>query len=360
MKSIVKSKLQQEVSMLRKELEALQLVDHPNIVKLFDVFEDAKYLHIVMEYCSGGDLFEHLMRRGKFTESAVGSILMKLLSAISHLHSLKISHRDLKPENFIYSSPDPDAEIKIVDFGMSSQFGCGPMKTMVGTPYYLAPEILSGKYGKECDIWSLGIIAYFLLSGKQPFHSSDLKSLIKKIKIGKFELNGEFWDSVSDAAKDLIAQMITVIPSRRILARKALEHPWFNELRENSPRLVNPKIVEAIRTYKAPSKLWQESLKILVKYLNLDQITELGACFKELDRHMTGSITIADIEQAMNSNGYMLAHSELKQLIQKLEYIGKGSMNYTQFILTAIDTKNLMNEDAIWFIFSYFDVVSNI
>lgn len=138
--------------MLKSEIETLKSADHPNIVRLYEVYEDDKYLHFVMDLCTGGDLLDHLMSNGPLSESKAADYMRKLLQAVNHLHSLNICHRDLKPENFLLSSRGRDAEIKIVDFGMSVKFGDKDMETAVGTPYFLAPEILRGTYGKECDI----------------------------------------------------------------------------------------------------------------------------------------------------------------------------------------------------------------
>lgn len=138
--------------MLKRELETLILLDHPNILKLFEIYEDSKYIHLVMELCTGGDLLDYLIRRSYLIESEVIQIMFKMLSAVNYLHSLQICHRDIKPENFLFSNTGDNSEVKLVDFGMSVKFGDEGMNTILGTPYYIAPEILIGRYGKECDV----------------------------------------------------------------------------------------------------------------------------------------------------------------------------------------------------------------
>ena len=158
--------------MLQRELEILKEVDHPNIIKLYEIYEDQEYLHMVMEYCSGGELFDKVIQKVHFSEKEAASIMYKLFNAINHLHSVHISHRDLKPENCLFDSHSEDAEIKIIDFGLSTKFGEdeeSSMHTLVGTPYFVAPEVLLKNYGPQCDIWSLGVIMFTLLVGHPPF-----------------------------------------------------------------------------------------------------------------------------------------------------------------------------------------------
>lgn len=153
-KSISKCKLKKSVISFRREVEILMLVDHPNTIKLYEAYEDSKYIHLVMEICLGGDVLEYLISKGTLNEEEISHMMIKMFSAVNHLHSLRICHRDLKPENFLLTSSygESEPEIKLIDFGMSIKYEDDLMHTMVGTPYYVAPEIINGIYGKECDI----------------------------------------------------------------------------------------------------------------------------------------------------------------------------------------------------------------
>ena len=177
-KSVLRSKIKQDVKSLEEELEILCQVDHPNIIKFHESYCDYRYLHIVMELATGGELFEKIVESQKFTEEKAALIMEKMLSAIKHLHQLAICHRDLKPENFLFADNSPHAEIKLIDFGLSKRFGTfnsNKLSTIVGTPYYIAPEVLKGSYDKSCDIWSLGIILYIFLCGYPPFEGDNSK-----------------------------------------------------------------------------------------------------------------------------------------------------------------------------------------
>ena len=155
---------------LKRELSILRIVDHPNIIKLYEIFEDEKYVHIVTEMCYGCDLFEYSLMSGPLSEKEAGNIMYKLFSGVNHLHALNIVHRDLKPDNVLFTDQNPASELKIIDFGLSSKFEeIADMSTIVGTPYFVAPEVLRKRYVFGSDVWSLGVIMYMLLSGYPPF-----------------------------------------------------------------------------------------------------------------------------------------------------------------------------------------------
>jgi calcium-dependent protein kinase len=226
-KSIPKARVKQNIDLLQRELQILMTVDHPNIIKLYEVYEDPKFIHLVMEYCSGGELCDKILDKGLLTENEASNLMYKLLHAINHLHSEKISHRDIKPENILYKSEAPNSDIKIIDFGLSSKFGEfeEKMHTVVGTPYYVAPEVLEKNYGPECDVWSLGVIIYFRLAGKPPFSGSNNIEVFEKIKECYVIMEDEVWNSVSNEAKDLILKLISRNPKERLTAAQAMEHP---------------------------------------------------------------------------------------------------------------------------------------
>jgi calcium-dependent protein kinase len=166
---------------LNYEIDILKNLDHPNILRLYEVFEDKKYIYLVTEFCQGGELFDEIIARGKFNERDAAVIIKQLLSAISYCHSKKVSHRDLKPENILIDNKET-LQIKLIDFGTSQRFEDEEnMELVLGTAYYIAPEVLKGHYDEKCDIWSIGVILYILLSGEPPFPGSDDKEILKSV-----------------------------------------------------------------------------------------------------------------------------------------------------------------------------------
>lgn len=191
----------------------MQRLDHPNIVKYFETYDDIKYIYLCMELCQGGELFQHVIEsKESFTEKKCAEYFMKLAKALEHCHSQGIIHRDIKPENIMF---DNHGEVKFIDFGLATvRHKAKSDMDIAGTPYYIAPEVLTYSYGKECDIWSLGICIYQLLTGKMPFNAGNQEKLFAKIKSGKFDMPPSF----SNDLQDLLKKMIEVDPKKRITA----------------------------------------------------------------------------------------------------------------------------------------------
>ena len=346
------------VVLLRRELDIMSVLDHPNIVKLYESYEDELYVHLVMEYCSGGDVSERIIDQGNFSETEAAVIIENLLCAVQYLHLHNISHRDLKPENFLYESPSAKSDrIKIADFGMSVKFGNNlRMKSLAGTPYYLAPEVIRGSYTMSCDVWSLGIFLYFILSGFHPFRGFELEEIFGKITSGNLKLDGENWDDKSKSVKDFIAKMLTVDPKKRITIEKALLHPWLHKKQHGTTEPVPFHIFNSLKQYKAENKLWQEALKVIVKLLSSEQISDLRKWFTAIDKNNSGTITASELKEAMKMSGYEVIEEEIKNIIKNSAYIGDGTINYTDFLLATLDKKKLLDEQVLWEAFKFFDV----
>jgi len=213
------------------EYKILKECRHKQVVQCFDAFETNDRLYLVMELMEGGELFDKIVDMGHFTEKQAADVTFKLLDALKFMHDQGIAHRDLKPENMLMTTKEPDAEVKITDFGLSKFFDeqSSIMKTPCGTPGYIAPEVLHMRgYDQQCDIWSLGVIVYILLCGFPPFYAENDAQLFEKIKRGDYRFLQPYWDPVSDAAKDFIQHMLVVDPKKRYTAEKLMGHKWLN------------------------------------------------------------------------------------------------------------------------------------
>jgi len=231
-KSVLKKNMRR-LETLRREIGIMRKLEHPNIIRLLDAFEDNSFFHIVMEICDGGELFDRITAAGAYSEENAKCIAQQILNAVAYLHEHKVAHRDLKPENFLFESARSGASLKLIDFGLSRFCGTNDesaiMKTRVGTPYYIAPEVLRKEYDCACDVWSVGVIMYILLCGYPPFYGNSEKEIYDSVKKGSFNFPKSEWDVVSNEAKDLIKRLLEFNPKNRITAYAALQHKWFVE-----------------------------------------------------------------------------------------------------------------------------------
>ncbi|XP_018414007.1 PREDICTED: ribosomal protein S6 kinase alpha-5 isoform X4 [Nanorana parkeri] len=239
----------------QKEIAAMRLCEgHPNIVKLHDVYHDQLHTFLVMELLKGGELFERIKKKKSFSESEASYIMRKLVSAVSHMHDVGVVHRDLKPENFLFTDESDSCEIKIIDFGFArlKPPDNQPLKTPCFTLHYAAPELLNANgYDESCDLWSLGVILYTMLSGQVPFQCHDrtvtyatAEDIMKKIKQGDFSFEGDSWKNVSQEAKDLIQGLLTVDPNKRIKMSTLRYNEWLQDGSQlSSNPLMTPDIL---------------------------------------------------------------------------------------------------------------------
>eukprot|EP01118_Nematostelium_gracile_P005289 TRINITY_DN165_c0_g2_i1.p1 TRINITY_DN165_c0_g2~~TRINITY_DN165_c0_g2_i1.p1 ORF type:complete len:302 (+),score=81.58 TRINITY_DN165_c0_g2_i1:41-946(+) len=219
----------------QKEIDILYKLHHPNIVQLYYAIEGKLNIYIVMEYADGGELFDKIVSKNNYSERDACRVVKNILEGIKYLHSLQIAHRDLKPENLLLKSSYDDTQVLISDFGLSRIIGDYTVAfTSCGSPFYVAPEILQNKgYGKEVDLWSIGVITYFLLAGFPPF-MGELPVMIDQILKADFQFGEKYWGNISRYAKNFVAKLLVVDPDQRMTAEQALNHDWILGLETSS------------------------------------------------------------------------------------------------------------------------------
>lgn len=232
-KCIKKSKLgADDLAIVHDEVEIMRKINHLHCVRLYDVYNTNKKLYLLIELLTGGELFDRIVSKGSFSELEASYVMRDVVSAIGYLHSIGVVHRDLKPENLLYLNEDQKSPVKLTDFGLAKYKGSesdAKMSTACGTPGYVAPEILQEKrYGKEVDMWSVGVILYILLCGYPPFYAENNEDLYTIIKNGDYDFPDPYWTEISSAAKDLIRKLLQVNPKKRLTAVQVLEHPWIS------------------------------------------------------------------------------------------------------------------------------------
>ncbi|KAL8518243.1 hypothetical protein ACS0TY_009565 [Phlomoides rotata] len=208
------------------EPKILQLLSgSPNILRLHNVYEDDDYIHLITDLCDGGDLFDRISSGSCFSEQDAAAVLKQLMTAIAYCHRLGVAHRDIKPENILF---DSRGNLKLADFGSAEMFEISEMNEVVGTPYYVAPEVLMGRdYTEKVDVWSAGVILYIMLSGVPPFYGEGAAETFEAVVRANLRFPTKFFRSVSSEAKDLLRKMICRDASRRLSAEQVLRHPWI-------------------------------------------------------------------------------------------------------------------------------------
>eukprot|EP01022_Parablepharisma_sp_SALTPOND_P004844 TRINITY_DN121100_c0_g1_i1.p1 TRINITY_DN121100_c0_g1~~TRINITY_DN121100_c0_g1_i1.p1 ORF type:complete len:638 (-),score=69.91 TRINITY_DN121100_c0_g1_i1:2465-4378(-) len=344
---------------ITEEIKILRHLDHPNIAKYYEEIEAGPYIFIVTEYCSGGEVFERLAAKELFKESEAAAIIEKLLCALNHCHSKNIAHRDIKPENILYTSKDEHAEVKLIDFGLAKQSDkyAKTYETIVGTPYYVAPEVIDGNYTCSCDIWSLGIVLHVMLSGMMPFSGDHTEDIFRSIKKGNLTFDHPVWQKVTPPAKDLLQKLLEPDETKRLTAGEALKHEWFNIVKTYSPEIdqLDDGNMKCMRKYQKTSKFQKVCMNIFVKNLKQEEINHLIEVFNHLDKERNGYIDANDL--IMVYKKYHPA-ADVKEMLEELDLEGNGLINYSQFIASAIDVKQFLTRERLWALFEHFDIAN--
>mmetsp|Transcript_17231 Transcript_17231/g.21483 ORF Transcript_17231/g.21483 Transcript_17231/m.21483 type:complete len:896 (-) Transcript_17231:292-2979(-) len=299
---------------LRQEIYIMCQLDHPNIVRLEEVYESHNEIYLVMELCLGGELFDRLDEQPEYhyTEAACARLVKQMLNAVRYIHDKGIVHRDLKLENFLFSSHDAGSELKMIDFGLSKHFKKGEFQDQaVGTPYTVAPEVIRGKYDERCDVWAIGVITYLLLSGDPPFGGcggpETLLQIRKKILRGVFVFEPEdIWELVSQEAKDFISDLLITDPKQRPTAREAQHSQWLQEWAVKGTKadnnVLSANVVQALVTFKEYDAMQKLLCEVLSFTLLPEQIQDLRGEFETLDKDGSGEISLAALKKVLMAN----------------------------------------------------------
>ena len=349
----------------QREINILIKLDHPNIIKLFEVFEAPNSLYLIMEECKGGELFERIAEKNEnnemYSEKDTAEIMQQIMSAIEYCHNNGIVHRDLKPENLLYlkKGNEENNSLKIIDFGLSRDFNNQKrLSSKVGTPYYISPEILAGEYTEKCDIWSAGVIFYILLSGELPFNGFSDADIYSKIKKLEFTFPENKWKNISNEAKDLLNHML-VPEKERFSASQVLAHPWFKIIKEKPLEKLNfnPKF---FKKYINNKKLKKIVILYIASRLQDNELDDLKEIFKAFDKDNDGQINFGEFEEGLMKLKSKCIHSdEFLSYFNSIDTDKNGKIEYTEFLASVLKKKMFLKEERLYEAFSMFDKEGN-
>ena len=353
------------------EIEILKSLNHPDIVKIIEFYgtEDAYY--IVNEYCSGGELFDKV--ENGLSETQISVIFKQILSGLSYLHSNNIVHRDLKLENILISdieyvemTKEEYFDIKIIDFGNARIFDKTiSTNSIVGSSYYIAPEVFLKKYNKECDLWSAGVILYILVVGSPPFDGSSDKQIFTSIRKGIFDTKNQRWMNASLDVKDLISKLLVNDPNKRLTANEALQHPWFkktnsNILYYNIPKYEILQCIQNLLSYNIKSKFEELVLAYIVHNMPKKKETKTAIkLFKLVNKKGDGKLQKDELKKTLLnfvSEEYLKDFDKIFNLIDGENH---GYIEYGEFLRAALDKKTILKEDNLKYAFNFFDKENN-
>ncbi|EER06423.1 calcium-dependent protein kinase, putative [Perkinsus marinus ATCC 50983] len=348
-----------KMALLKSEVDIYLRLDHPNIARLHEVFEDDKFVHIVMEYCKGKELYHRLVsEEGQhFSESVAAETTYQMLLPLKYLHAHNVVHRDIKLENYLYDSKDENATLKLIDFGFSKIID--PSRRMhqsCGSVAYVAPEVLEGSYTNKCDLWSLGVIVYMLLSGSPPFHGPE-RDMLVSIEEGEYEMPEEKWANISPQAKDFVRRLLIRDPEERMSASEALQHPWIvgRSSKVCGSYQIGDEVLESMRRYAACSHFRRAAMCMMAYSLTSDEISDLKFQFWALDTERKGVIKLSDMVEVMKGK-LDISNREIEHMFNVLDQSGDGEIEYSEFVAAMLLNRVKFHEDLVRDTFRAFDV----
>ena len=366
-----KSSSENHSETINKEINILKSLDHPNILKVYEFYLSEKYVYIINELCTGGELFDKIVDVKHFSESVACNIMRQLLSAMAYCHEKGIIHRDLKPENIlIESSEEKDKEffhIKIIDFGTCEILKKKKLTEQIGTSFYIAPEVIKNSYNEKCDLWSCGVILYILLCGSPPFYGKNEKEIFRKILDGNFTFRQKIWNKISTEAKNLVLKLLQVNPTKRISAQEALEDVWFqknfkiNTLENNQNTNSYNIFIKNITEFYAEQKLQQATLTFLVhNFAPKEELDELKKIFFAFDKNGDGKLSKEEFVKGLtknntNLNALLKTDGSIEGLLKNIDTDNNGYIGFEEFLIASINKEKILTEKNLKLAFDVFD-----
>ncbi|XP_042494451.1 CDPK-related kinase 5-like [Macadamia integrifolia] len=345
-KVIPKSKMTTAIAIedVRREVKILRaLTGHGNLVQFYDAYEDHDNVYIVMELCEGGELLDRILSRGgKYSEDDAKAVMVQILNVVAFCHLQGVVHRDLKPENFLFTSKDENSQLKAIDFGLSDFVKPDErLNDIVGSAYYVAPEVLHRSYGTEADVWSIGVIAYILLCGSRPFWARTESGIFRAVLKADPSFDEPPWPTLSSEARDFVKRLLNKDPRKRMTAAQALCHPWIRNYNDVKVPL-DILIFKLMKAYMRSSSLRKAALRALSKTLTVDELFYLKEQFVLLEPNKNDTINLENIKAALMKNGTdAMKESRVHDFLAPLLALQYRRMDFEEFCAAALSVHQL-------------------
>ena len=341
------------------EVDILRRADHPNILRLYEFYEDDRHYHLATEYVAGGELLDFIIKSKMLSEAIAANFMRQILSAVAYCHEHNIVHRDLKPENLLLDKESADATVKVIDFGTSAIYDQSKQLTQkYGTAYYIAPEVLRKEYNEKCDIWSCGVILYIFLSGRPPFGGKNDRDILTKVQQGTVPWGPE-WNKISEEAKRLIKKMLEYDPKHRYSAAQALQDPWIISKTSvgHSDNVIDSTSLDSLKGFRVEQKLQHAVLTFIASQLiNKEESKKLSETFRNIDKNGDGKLSREELLEAYKMTmGKEAALEEVEHIMKTVDVNGSGFIDYTEFITACAKKETMLSVENLESAFKAFD-----
>jgi len=348
-----------------KEASIMKELDHPNICKLLETYEQGRFMFFVMEYCEGREVFDRIMEHGMIAESVSADIVKQAASALKYAHTRGIAHRDMKPENVCFCNNDlSNNHVKVIDWGLGFYFGQARMSSAVGSLTYAAPEVLEsrdvGGYTSACDLWSLGVVTYVMLCGKPPFWGNYNEQL-RRMKHEQYPMKDSTWQQISSDAKDLIRRLLKNNPKERMNIDSLLAHPWLSIASRKMDVQLASQVLHNMRQFSNTSQFFSICVASVARQLDHRSLRDVHRVFCEMDTNGDGVLELREVlngfEKIFGKGSDQIR--DVEEIFRRIDLDGSGTIDYTEFCAAGIGERISTEESVLWAAFKAFDVTDD-
>nr|ABY59009.1 calcium-dependent protein kinase [Triticum aestivum] len=336
---------------VKREVKILKaLHGHENVVHFYNAFEDDNYIYIVMELCEGGELLDHILAKkdSRYSEKDAAVVVRQMLKVAAECHLHGLVHRDMKPENFLFKSSKEGSPLKATDFGLSDFITPGKQfRDIVGSAYYVAPEVLKRKSGPESDVWSIGVITYILLCGRRPFWDKTEDGIFKEVLKNKPDFRRKPWANITPSAKDFVQKLLVKVPRARLTAAQALSHEWVREGGQASEIPLDISVLHNMRQFVKYSRFKQFALRALASTLNPEELSDLRDQFNAIDIDKSGTISLEELKQALAKDvPWRLKGPRVLEIVEAIDSNTDGFVDFEEFVAATLHVHQLVEHDT--------------